>query len=186
MRLSLGMARFLALLRAVNVGGRKVPMADLRALASEIGLSNPTTFIASGNLLFDAEASEGVLEAKIESALQARFGFAVPTIVRSASEWRGYAAANPFPECSAQSPNLVLMGLSKAPLNDGAANTLQERATLGERVAAAGGALWFHYAAGVGDSKLTPNLIDRAAGSPVTGRNWRSVLELGELLESVP
>lgn len=174
---------FVALLRAVNVGGRKVPMADLRALAGEIGLAKPTTFIASGNLLFDAEAADADLEAKIEAALEQRFGFQVPVIVRSAEQWRALIAVNPLAQASVERPNLVLMGLSKHPLHESAAHAIQNKGTLGEKVVAAGGALWFDYRVGVGNSKLTPALIDRAAGSPVTGRNWRTVLKLGELLE---
>lgn len=176
------MTRFVALLRAVNVGGRKLPMADLRELADTIGLANPATFIASGNLLFGAAAGDPELEARLEAALEKRFGFSVPVMVRSLEEWRGYIAANPFAEAAMERPNLVLMALSKLPLAADAARTIQDRATLGERVIAAGGALWFDYAQGVGNSKLTPNLIDKAAGSPVTGRNWRTVLKLADLL----
>lgn len=176
------MARSLALLRAVNVGNRKVPMADLRALAVDIGLGNPATFIASGNLLFDDNGDSAAAEAMIEQALRTRCGFDVPVIVRNAREWTALAAANPFPEAAASRPNLVMMALSKAPLSPGAAGAIEARARIGERVAASGGALWFDYATGVADSKLTPARIDRAAGSPTTARNWRSVVKLGELL----
>jgi uncharacterized protein (DUF1697 family) len=58
------------------------------------------------------------------------------------------------------------------------------RARSGEAVEAAGGALWFHFPAGVGTSKLTPAAIDKAAGSPSTSRNWRTVLKLQEMAQA--
>jgi uncharacterized protein (DUF1697 family) len=74
-----------------------------------------------------------------------------------------------------------MLALSKAPPNPGAVEGLRERAAGGECVAQAGDALWIHYGAGVAGSKLTPALLDRLVGSPVTTRNWRTVLKLGEM-----
>ena len=103
-------------------------------------------------------------------------------MVRSAAQWQQHAAANPFPEVAAETPNVVLIGLTKLPPAPEAATELQVRAGNGERVALAGGALWFHYQGGVGTSKLSPALIDRLAGSPLTARNWRTVEKIGEML----
>jgi len=90
-------------------------------------------------------------------------------------------AANPLPEVARDTPARLLIGVPKrAPVTEAAA-ALQARARDGEIVAAAGGALWFHYAGGVGTSKLTPALIDRLAGSPVTARNWNTAVKLSEL-----
>ena len=175
------MARLIALLRAVNVGGRKLPMADLRALAGELGWEEVETFIQSGNLVFDAPGTAEALEARLEEALTERFGFHSDVMVRSAAQWAKLMAANPFGEASVAEPNRVLVGIPKSRLSSGAADAIGARASAGERVEEAGGALWFHYAAGVGTSKITPSLIDRAAGSPVTARNWRTMLKLKEM-----
>ena len=177
------MARSIALLRAVNVGGRKLPMADLRALCGELGWEDVETYIQSGNLLFTAAGAAAALETKLEQAIAARFGFHSDAIVRTAPQWRRLAGSNPFPEESGREPNRVLAGLAKSKLAAGAAAAIAEAATGGERVKEADGALWFHYPEGVGISKLTPKLIDRAAGSPVTARNWRTVSALLEMLE---
>ena len=157
-------------------------MAELRALAGDIGLEAPETLIASGNLLFDSADPVSVLEERMEAALRARFGFDVPVLVRSGADWTGYLHANPFPEACRERPNLVMMALSKRPPPAGAAAAIEARAAAGERVRQAGGALWLDYGAGVGTSRLTPAAIDRAAGWPTTGRNWRTVLELGRRL----
>ena len=58
---------------------------------------------------------------------------------------------------------------------------LREHALSGERIVQVGDGLWIHYAGGVGRSKLSPALLDRLVGSPVTARNWRTVLKLDEL-----
>ena len=175
------MASFIALLRGINVGGRtSIPMAELRALAEEIGLADVRTYIQSGNLLFNADKQDG-LEERLEVAVAQRF-IAVPVIVRSAQDWARYRDNNPFPEAAETEPNRLMMMLSKAPPKDDAAAALQERARDGDRIALAGGALWIHYPGGSGTSKLSPSLIDKVVGSPATARNWRTVLKIGEML----
>ena len=175
------MTSFIALLRGINVGAKtSIRMAELRALAEGIGLSDVRTYIQSGNLLFGAEQADG-LEEKLESAV-ARAFLPVPVIVRSAGQWADYASSNPFPDAAEAEPNRLMMMLSKRPPQAEAASALQERARDGERVALAGGTLWIHYRAGAGTSKLSPLLIDRLVGSPATARNWRTVLKIGEML----
>jgi uncharacterized protein (DUF1697 family) len=178
------MARLVALLRAVNVGGRKLPMAELRALCGEeLGWEAVQTYIQSGNVLFRAKGEPEALEAQLETAISERFGLDVPVIVRTSAQWAGYAAANPFPEAARDEPNRLQLLVSKQPPRADAAAKLIERAQAGERVEAAGGALWFYFPDGVGTSKLTPALIDKACGSPSTGRNWRTVVKLKEMAE---
>jgi uncharacterized protein (DUF1697 family) len=171
-----------ALLRAVNVGGRKLPMAGLRELCAALGLEEAATYIQSGNVVFTAKAGPTAIETELEAAIAERFGMDVPVIVRTAAQWAKLAASNPFPEAAQDEPNRLQLLVSKQPPAPDAAEKLMERAQAGERVEAAGGALWFHFAEGVGASKLTPALIDKACGSPSTGRNYRTVLKLGEML----
>ncbi|HEX8126452.1 MAG TPA: DUF1697 domain-containing protein [Allosphingosinicella sp.] len=177
------MARLIALLRAVNVGGRKLPMAELRALCGDLGWKQVETYIQSGNLLFAAPGEAGGIEAQLEEALKDRFGFHSDVMVRSADSWAAILAANPFEQASEAEPSRVLVGVPKGELKSGAAHAVAAKAVAGERVEQAGGALWFHYPAGVGTSKITPLLIDRAAGTPVTARNWRTMVKLREMAE---
>jgi uncharacterized protein (DUF1697 family) len=175
--------RKLALLRGINVGGhRAVPMAQLRELAAGLGWSAVSSYIQSGNLLFNAAASTEAAAAQLEAAIAERFGFAVPCIVRSASSWFELQAANPMPEVASERPNLLLLALARESLPADAGEQLQARAAHGERVVQTKGALWIDYGSAVAKSKLTPTLLDRLAGSPVTTRNWRSVVKLAELL----
>jgi uncharacterized protein (DUF1697 family) len=178
------MGSYIALLRGINVGGHnKLPMAGLRETCAELGWTEVRTYIQSGNVVFAATGKAAALEEALEKAIAARFGFAPAVIVRSSARLNSLAAANPFPKESAREPHWVLVGFAKQHMKDGAAETIAVKGQAGERVEEAGGALWFHYPAGVGTSKLTPSLIDRAAGSPVTARNWRTMTKLIDMLE---
>ena len=175
--------RKLALLRGINVGGRNmIPMAGLRELCAELGWQAVTSYIQSGNIVFETGGKPAALETDLETAIAARFSLGIPVFVRTAMDWAGYVNANPFPGASLRDPNFVHLMLSKDPPAQDAAERLQERAQDGERVVLAGGALWIHYPSGAGRSKLTPALLDRLAGSPVTGRNWRTVLKIAEMI----
>jgi len=176
------MGRHVALLRAVNVGGRKLPMAELRALGAQLGWEDVATYIQSGNLVFSAAGAAGALATQLEGAIEKSFGMVVPVIVRTAAQWRAYAPANPFPQAARDEPNRLMLLLSKRPPAAGAEQAIEAKAAAGEQVRRAGDALWIHFPEGSGNSKLSPSLIDRAIGSPATSRNFRTVLKLGEML----
>jgi uncharacterized protein (DUF1697 family) len=177
---------FVALMRGINVGStRKLPMAELRALSVKIGLQRPETYIQSGNLIVDAGIEADEVRQLLEKAIAKHFDLRVDVIVRQASRWKRYVAANPFANDAAILPNMLHLYLSRDPPNAHAAKELEQKARAGERMALAGGALWIDYGAnGAGKSKLTPLLVDKACGSPATGRNWNSVLKIGEMIEA--
>lgn len=181
----MSLSSFIALLRGINVGGVRVPMPELRSLCEERGWADVQTYIQSGNVLFRAQGEPARLEEELEEAVERRFGFSVSVLVRSADEWPAYVQGNPFQEESRSEPNLVMLAFSKEPPKSDAADLLQERAAGGERVVRVGDALWIHFASGSARSKLTPALLDRLAGSPVTTRNWRTVLKLEELARAL-
>src|ERR1051326_4265921 len=173
---------FIALLRGINVGGHnKIPMAELCSLCSDIGWTEVCSYIQSGNLIFTANTTAAALETALERAIERRFGFKAAVIVRAAEDWPSYIQGNPFLEASAKAANTVMLTLSKNPPKSDAAERLRERATNGENVQQVGDAVWIHFSKGVAKSKLSPGMLDRFIGSPVTTRNWRTVLRLGEL-----
>lgn len=175
--------RYVALLRAINVGGTaKLPMAALRDVCTSLGWRDVATYIQSGNVVFQADAAAVELEASLEQAVERHFGFARPVIVRDAVQWSAYAAGSPFPDAQRDAPNRVMLCLSKLPPAPGAADMLMARAAPGEQVRQVGDALWVFYPDGAGTSKMSPNLFDRAAASPITSRNWRTVCKLQEML----
>ena len=173
------MGGHVALLRGVNVGGqRKVPMAALRAVAEALGLENPRTYVASGNLLFESGESGPALEKLLERGLEERFGFAVDVIVRSAEQWAGYRAGNPFPEESAEAPGLVMISIAREAPREEDVEALRARAGPNERVERVGDAVWIWFGGGAGRSKIGAG----SARSVSTTRNWRTVVALDRMV----
>ena len=173
------MGAHVALLRGVNVGGhRKVPMAQLRAVAEGLGLENARTYVASGNLVFDSDLDADALELLLEKGLAERFGFDVDVIVRSAAQWAAYRAGNPFPEESAEMPNLVMIALGREAPDDASVAALRARAGPNERVEKVGDAVWIWFGDGAGRSKIGSG----PAKGVSTTRNWRTVLALDAML----
>ena len=165
------MTAYLALLRAVNIGGRQLAMADLKRVAAEVGLENPRTFIASGNLLFESRLAEASLKSQLEAALTRHMGKPVEVMIRTAEEMRKVAQANPFADQPGN--RVVAIFLDEAPPKDAldqAKNVASERMALGTRE------IYVHYPDGQGPSKLK---IPAAARG--TARNMNSVAKLAEL-----
>jgi uncharacterized protein (DUF1697 family) len=173
------MGKRVALLRGINVGGgRRVPMAELRAVAEGLGLQEVRTFIASGNLLFSSPEAPAALEARLEPALAEHFGFAVDVMVRTAEQWQAAIAANPFPAEAEGAPKFLMLYARKEARAEEAVPALSARAAAEEKVMGRGDMIWIFFGNGGGRSKL-------AAGPKPglwTGRNWRSVLAIGEML----
>ena len=111
------MTRYVALLRAVNVGGTgKLAMEDLRAMGDACGFANARTFIASGNLLFESALSELEIKARLEAKLASYAGKTVEVFVRSCAELVATVAANPFPDAH-PSRHLVFFYNAPPPAN---------------------------------------------------------------------
>ncbi|HEY7810459.1 MAG TPA: DUF1697 domain-containing protein [Allosphingosinicella sp.] len=168
-----------ALLRGINVGGgRKVPMAELRNVAEALGFTRVRTLIASGNLLFEADAPATELETLLEAAVEKHFGFPVDIMVRTGAQWQATIAANPFPAEAEAAPKFLVLYAGKEANAEAAVVYLSARAAPEEKVAGHSDSLWIYFANGGGRSKLS--------GGPKpglwTGRNWRTVLAIGEML----
>jgi uncharacterized protein (DUF1697 family) len=143
------MTAYVALLRAVNVGGRQLAMADLKAVADALGLDHARTFIASGNLLFASGKSEAALKTALEGALTAHMGKAVEVMIRTAAEMADAVAANPFVSEPANRVAAIFFDEPPAAAAiDGARNVADERLALGRRE------IYVHYPSGQGRSKL--------------------------------
>src|SRR3954471_14738352 len=117
--------RLVAFLRAVNVGGRIVPMARLRDEFAALGFTAVETFIASGNVIFTARASQtAAIEKKIEARLRTAFGFEVTTFVRTVDEVAAVAACKPFPPAEITNGATVYVGFVNQPLDAAAARAV--------------------------------------------------------------
>jgi uncharacterized protein (DUF1697 family) len=172
------MTRFVVLMRAINTGKRKAPMDALRQACREAGFDDVESYIQSGNLVLSSDKDAAAVEAAVEKIVQDRFGFFAETIARTAKQWSVYAAGSPFPEVEAERPGYLHLCLSKRAPKPDAVEQLMARATLGERVALTGDALWVDFLGGAGHSKLLPTVFDKLVGSTVTARNWNTVQKL--------
>ncbi|MCC6130544.1 MAG: DUF1697 domain-containing protein [Acidobacteria bacterium] len=109
--------RYVAFLRAINVGGRVVKMDRLREIFTGIGLQNVETLIASGNVLFSAEeAPASILEERIESAIEKALPFGSVTFLRTGREMSEITARQVFSPAEAESSHAVYAGFLKRPL----------------------------------------------------------------------
>ena len=112
------MSRCIAFLRAVNVGGRTVKMDALKAQFEALGLANVSTFIASGNVVFETRARDlAALEQKIEKQLHGAFGFEVHTFIRSMAELSAIATCRPFDAGALAAAPTFVVGFMAAPLD---------------------------------------------------------------------
>ena len=111
--------KYVAFLRAINVGGHTVKMDHLRDLFEAMGFSNVETFIASGNVIFDSPTKNGkALETKIEKSLETSLGYKVATFIRSISELATVAKYIPFDDCDAEGNVLYIGFLTDNPLEE--------------------------------------------------------------------
>jgi uncharacterized protein (DUF1697 family) len=168
---------YVALLRAVNVGGTgKLPMAELRRIAEDLGFGSPRTFIASGNLLFTSGKTEAAVCKALEQALEKHMGKPVGILVRTAKEMAAVADANPFKDSP---PNRVLaIFLADKPRKDALDDV---RGRQDERIALGKREIYIDYGErGAGRSKLG---IPAAAKG--TSRNMNSVAKLAEMAKEL-
>lgn len=176
------MTTYAALLRGVNVGGRKVPMAELRRLLTGLGHEGVRTYLQSGQAVFRAgRGDEESLAAEIGRALEQRFGFAVDVIVRDHAYLKGVADACPFPAAELE-PRQLHVTYFSAPVDADRYAHVDQAAHLPEEFRLGDRALYLYAPGGLGRSKLAEALSRRRAGDPIaTSRNWNTVLELVEL-----
>ena len=179
------MTTHIALLRAINVGGIKVSMADLQALIIDLGFEDVHTLLNSGNAVFRSKSKTGAnLENLLEAEFAKRAGRSTKFFVRTSEEWKSIVARNPMTDETRRDPgHLLLVVLKRAPSNQ-EVDALRAAIVGPEVVKADGKQAYIYYPAGVGQSKLTAKLIEKKLGSPGTGRNWNTVLKLAALAGS--
>jgi len=166
------MAAFIALLRAVNVGGTgKLPMSDLKAMCEALGFEKVRTYIASGNVVFTSRKSESAVKAALEKQLEGYAGKPVGVLVRSAAEMADVLTANPFPKAPAN--RTVAVFLDKAP----PADTIAKARGLGdEKIKLGRREIYIAYGDGMANSKLVI-----PAAKDGTARNMNTVAKLAAM-----
>jgi len=177
------MMRYVALLHAVNVGGRKVTMKELRDMAEGLGFADVRTLLASGNLIFETKkTSPAKLESTLEKAIEATFGLFSDVMVRDPAEWRAIIAANPFPKKAKDDPAHFVVAIGKAAPDAKALaewlDAFRRKYDKGEQVKAVGRDIFIDYGPSVGQSKLViPKKLFTG-----TARNWNTARKITDML----
>jgi uncharacterized protein (DUF1697 family) len=166
------MQSFVALLRALNVGGTgKLPMSDLKAMCVELGLDEVRTYIASGNVVFKSSHNEEKLQALLEKRLSTCAGKLVGLHIRSALEMRAVLDANPF-KSAATNRNMVIFLKTPPPIDTISKVTGQA----GEKIVLGNREIYVLYGDGMGQSKLKI-----PAAKDGTARNMNTIAKLVEM-----
>jgi uncharacterized protein (DUF1697 family) len=165
------MTKYVALLRAVNVGGTgKLPMTELKSMCDSSGFVNARTYIASGNVVFGSKLAESAVKAKLEKCLASYAGKPVDVLVRTGPEMAAILAKNPFKSRAANAT--VAIFLDERPPKD-ALKAISGQAD--EEVALGMREIYVHYGAGMGRSKLKIPVAKKG-----TARNMNTVAKLAD------
>ena len=169
-------ARQIALLRGINVGGNKgVEMARLRTLLEELGYRDVRTYVNSGNVVFTGPRRS---EQHLETAIAKTFGFEVPVVLRSRDELADIVHANPLRDVATDpAKHLVVFCAADAPTD------LEPADFAPETFAVRGREVYLWAPGGIGNSPLAKLLANKSLGAKSTARNWRTVEKLLELAD---
>jgi uncharacterized protein (DUF1697 family) len=166
------MTAFVALLRAVNVGGTgKLPMSELKAMCEALGFTGVRTYVASGNVVFTSRKSEAAVKKALEARLEAFAGKAVGVMVRTAAEMQAVLKHNPFP--NAPGNRTVAIFLDAAPPTD---TLTAVRGRKDEEIGLGAREIYVHYGEGMAHSKLVV-----PAAKAGTARNMNTIATLAKM-----
>lgn len=174
------MTHRIILFRGMNTGGVRAPVGEQRQMAEAMGLKNPRTLQASGNMVVESGKATAALETDIEAAMEKHFGLKIVAMVRTPEQWAKLVAANPFPKQAKAEPAKVLAMVMKDGIKAGAIEACRALAEGGERVEAVDGVLYFWFPNGQGQSGIFKKATPRMLGMG-TGRNWNTVLKLADM-----
>jgi uncharacterized protein (DUF1697 family) len=181
------MAKFVAILRGINVSGqKKIIMTDLQELFKKIGFSNVETYIQSGNVVFDSDSksSNQDIGKVIKNAIFDNYKFEVPTLVYSYAEISETCKNNPFvKDTSVDITKLHVTFLASVPAADHL-ETLQAIDTGDEHFVIKDSKIYVYCPNGYGRAKLNNNFIENKLKVEATTRNWKTVNKVLEMLNS--
>jgi uncharacterized protein (DUF1697 family) len=146
--------RHVALLRGVNLGGRKVVMSELRAACEKAGFADVETLIASGNLVLGSKLKDAKLEAKLEKVILEELGLKTDVYVRTGPELEAIIAANPFKAFAKSNPNYLVVYFMRAPASAAELGTAEKTSLTGEEIKQGLNCLYIKFPKGQGVSKL--------------------------------
>ena len=171
---------YISILRGINVSGHKrILMTELKVLYEELGFTDVKTYIQSGNVIFRTKDNKEEVIVKIERAIKKKFGFYVPVIIRTISEFKKVILSNPFPEDS-DINKIAIVFLEKVPLQNYVEKVI-EMDFLPDKFVIKERDIFILCVNGFGRTKLTNNFFENKLKVKATTRNWKTVNKLIEL-----
>jgi len=174
------MPRYVAFLRAINVGGSHVvAMEALRTWFADLGFQKVETFIASGNVIFETRSKDvAAMERKIEKALELALGYEVATFIRSLEDVARIARYQPFPAAATAAAVSVNVGLFKEPLPANTRAAVVKLKTEIDDFHGQGSELYWLCVKGQGGSKVSNAILERTLKARCTFRGTRTLEKL--------
>ncbi len=179
------MAQYIAFLRGINVGGHRIKMDQLRVHFEEMGLTDVSTFIASGNVIFSADSEDvGDLSARIEQHLAQKLGYEVATFLRTPAQLDAIATLElPEGEDGAESFSSIYVSLLRGPAPDDMRARFADLATESDRFWFSGSEMYWGLQGKISESPLFGKGLELAfAGAPTTSRNMNTLRRLAAKL----
>ena len=174
------MPKYIAFLRAINVGGHTVKMDHLRRLFEALGFAKVETFIASGNVVFDSSSrSTRTLEKKIETHLRETLGYEVATFIRTTSELSAIAGYKPFPDAELKADgNVLYIGFMADEPNEEAKRKVLSLTTAVDDFHIRGRELYWLCRTKISESEVSGSVLQKALGMAMTLRNSTTVKKI--------
>ena len=176
------MAKYVALLRGINVGGKNmIKMEKLREIVAALGLENVKTYVNSGNVIFETKkTSDKVLAAKVHNAIQKELGLNISVMVRSVAGIEEIIAKNPYDGKFENDKYLHVFFLSDELSPEHREMLLANNSDV-EFITLDGRTVYYMLRISIVDSSLGKGFIDRKLKVPSTARNWRTVNKIAEM-----
>lgn len=174
---------YIALLRAINVGGHNlIKMDALRKSFEALGLKSVQTYVQSGNVVFSApKQSEVALSGKLQAKILRDFGLSVVVIVRSAEDINQVVKKNPFLKEKGIDIIRLHVAFLSGPPEKAALKALEAFPADSDRFRLSGKEIYLHYPNGSGKAKLANNVLEKVLSVSATTRNWNTVNTLREM-----
>ena len=175
------MNKYIAFLRAINVGGRRVKMDHLRELFESFGFSNIETYIASGNVIFESKSKDTAkLEKSIEKQLNEALGYEVSTFIRSDSELAEIAIYKPFKQSLLDSASALNVAFLSKPLDAKSKKLVMGLKTEIDDFHVHGREIYWMCLRKQSESKFSNNLLEKTLGMKSTMRGINTVRKMAE------
>jgi uncharacterized protein (DUF1697 family) len=174
------MKTYIVLLRGINVSGKnKLPMKELREMLEKLNFTNVSTYIQSGNIILQSEATKEEVSKNIHEAIQSEFGYDIPVIIRTPNQWKKVIENYPF---SKENEKIVAFSFLNNSVQE---KEIEVKGINDDQYKIDNDIVYLYCPSGFGKTKLTNNILEKKLNVVATTRNLKTTLKLWELLKEI-